>query len=106
MAGKATGTYYLSLDGAGNPLVSTSADGTTTRQFSWDAGSHRISAKALFAGVDVFLTGMIITTCWTPPPDPGLSPPWRPGLKRWTNSWPRWGVIYAFDRQDGLDFLL
>jgi hypothetical protein len=55
MAGMGAGTHYLNLDGAGNPLVGTSADATTTRQFSWD-GSH-ISSKALYSGVNILFDG-------------------------------------------------
>lgn len=57
LAGMATGTYYLNLDAAGNPLVASSPDATTTRQFSWDSGSHTISAKAVYAGVNILFDG-------------------------------------------------
>lgn len=57
MAGKATGNYYLNLDGAGNPLVSSSPDGTTSRQFAWDASSHVVSNKALYPGVSILFDG-------------------------------------------------
>jgi hypothetical protein len=57
MAGKASGTYYVNLDAAGNPLVASSPDATTTRQFSWDSGSHTISAKAIYAGVNILFDG-------------------------------------------------
>jgi hypothetical protein len=55
MAGLAAGTYYLNLDSAGNPLVAATPDGTTSRQFSWNGSS--ISAKALYAGVNVLFDG-------------------------------------------------
>ncbi|MHB9075243.1 MAG: hypothetical protein ACYC6G_17185 [Desulfobaccales bacterium] len=57
LAGKATGTYYLNLDGAGNPLVSSSPDATTTRQFAWDASSHAVSNKTLYTGVAILFDG-------------------------------------------------
>ncbi|RJR45461.1 MAG: hypothetical protein C4567_03135 [Deltaproteobacteria bacterium] len=57
MAGKDTGTYYLNLDAAGNPLVSSAADVTTTRQFSWDAATHTVSTKALYPGVNILFDG-------------------------------------------------
>lgn len=57
MAGKATGTYYLNLDAAGNPLVASGADGSTTRQFAWDSSTHTISAKALYTGVSILFDG-------------------------------------------------
>ncbi len=57
MAGKDTGTYYLNLDAAGNPLVSSAADATSTRQFSWDAATHTISTKVLYAGVNILFDG-------------------------------------------------
>jgi len=61
MAGLGAGTYYLNLDSAGNPLVKTGADATTTRQFSWD-GSH-LSAKALYSGVAILLDGDDYADC-------------------------------------------
>jgi hypothetical protein len=57
LAGKATGTYYLNLDAGGTPLVSSSADATTVRQFSWNSGTHAISNMALYAGVAVLFDG-------------------------------------------------
>jgi hypothetical protein len=57
LAGKSTGTYYINLDSGGNPLVSSSADGTTTRQFHWDSATHTISAKAIYSGVVVLFDG-------------------------------------------------
>jgi hypothetical protein len=57
LAGKATGTYYLNLDAGGTPLVSSSADATTIRQFSWNSGTHAISNMALYAGVAVLFDG-------------------------------------------------
>jgi hypothetical protein len=57
MAGLATGTYYLNLDSAGNPLVSATADATTTRQFTWNSSTHALAAKALYTGVAILLDG-------------------------------------------------
>jgi len=57
MVGKTTGDYFLNLDAAGNPTVSAAADATTTRQFHWDAGTHAISAKVLYAGVAILFDG-------------------------------------------------
>ncbi|RJR37192.1 MAG: hypothetical protein C4567_13135 [Deltaproteobacteria bacterium] len=57
MAGKESGVYFLNLDAAGNPLVSSAADATITRQFSWDAGTHTISGKALYTGVNILFDG-------------------------------------------------
>ena len=57
MAGQETGTYYVNLDAAGSPLVSSSAGATTTRQFSWNAATHVISAKALYTGVSILFDG-------------------------------------------------
>lgn len=62
MTGKAAGTYYLNLDAAGNPSVSSSPDNTTSWQFSWD-GTTNISNKALFAGVAVLFSGSDFATC-------------------------------------------
>jgi len=56
MAGKESGTFYINLDAAGNPLVSSAAD-ATTRQFAWDAGTHTIADKAVFAGVAILFDG-------------------------------------------------
>jgi hypothetical protein len=55
MTGLGSGTYYLNLDSAGNPKVSSSPDTTTSRQFSWNGAS--ISAKALYAGVSILFDG-------------------------------------------------
>jgi hypothetical protein len=57
MAGRSTDSYYLGLDGTGNPLIQVSPDATTTRQFSWSSSTHAISAKALYAGVNILLDG-------------------------------------------------
>ena len=57
MAGRSTGTFYVGLDASGNPLVQTSPDATTTRQFSWSSNTHAISAKAVYAGVAVLFDG-------------------------------------------------
>jgi hypothetical protein len=63
MAGKANGTYYLNLDLLGNPILATTADQTTTRQFSWDGS--QISAKALYTGVNVLFDGNDYADCLT-----------------------------------------
>jgi hypothetical protein len=55
MSGRANGTYYINLDALGNPIIGTSADATTSRQFVWD-GSH-ISSKALYTGVSILFDG-------------------------------------------------
>lgn len=64
LAGKAAGTYYINLDGAGNPLASTTPDASTTRQFSWDGAGH-VSAKAFYAGVSVLFDGDDYADCLT-----------------------------------------
>ena len=57
LAGKATGTYYLNLDATGTPILGTSANTTTSRQFSWNETTHQVSNKALYAGVAVLFDG-------------------------------------------------
>jgi len=57
MAGKSTGTYYVNLDGSGVPIISASADTTTTRQFSWDSVTHIVDDKALYTGVNILFDG-------------------------------------------------
>ena len=104
MAGKATGTYYLSLDGAGNPLVSTSPDGTTTRQFSWDAGSHRISAKALFAGVNILFDGDDYHDMLDSAARSRSFTSVAARLEEIEQLLAEMGGYYTFDRQDGLNF--
>jgi hypothetical protein len=63
LAGKANGTYYVNLDSLGNPVLGTSPNNTTTRQFSWD-GSH-IAGKALYAGVNILFDGDDYADCLT-----------------------------------------
>jgi hypothetical protein len=63
MAGKSAGTYYVNLDSLGNPVLATSPNNTTTRQFSWD-GSH-ISSKALYTGVNILFDGDDYADCLT-----------------------------------------
>jgi hypothetical protein len=63
MAGKANGTYYVNLDSLGNPVLATSPNNTTTRQFSWD-GSH-ISSKALYPVVKILFDGDDYAHCLT-----------------------------------------
>jgi len=54
LAALSTGTYYLNIDNTGTPTVSPSAtDGRTARQFHWDATTHTVSAKTLYAGVAI-----------------------------------------------------
>jgi hypothetical protein len=57
LAGKSAGTYYITLDAAGNPQIASAPDGaTTTRQFTWD-GTGTTSAKALYSGVAILFSG-------------------------------------------------
>lgn len=63
MAGLETGTYYLNLDAGGNPLVGTSADATTSRQFSWNASTYAIADKALYSGVNILFDGDDYADC-------------------------------------------
>jgi hypothetical protein len=55
LAGKSSGTYYVNLDAAGNPLVDTTPNDTTTRSFSWNGSS--VSAKTLYQSVAILLDG-------------------------------------------------
>ena len=64
LVGKGAGTYYINLDAAGNPLISASADATTTRQLSWN-GTDTVSAKALYAGVAILFDGDEYADCLT-----------------------------------------
>jgi hypothetical protein len=63
LAGKATGTYYLNLDAAGNPVVDATSDLSTSRQFSWNASTHTVAAKAVYAGVEILLDGDDYAAC-------------------------------------------
>lgn len=63
MGGFATGTYYVNLDGAGNPSVSASTSGATIWQFSWNQGSHVISAAAIYSGIAVLFDGDDYNDC-------------------------------------------
>lgn len=65
MSGNPTGTYYLTLDGAGYPSVVDTADATTVRQFEWDADTHTISAKALYTGINILIDGDDYADCLT-----------------------------------------
>lgn len=56
LSGFVAGTYYLTLDASGNPLISATPDNTTSRQFAWD-GSNTISSVALYAGVAILFSG-------------------------------------------------
>jgi hypothetical protein len=55
MVGLPAGTYYLNLDATGTPLVSTTSDPSTSRQFSWNGSVT--SAKAVYAGVSILFDG-------------------------------------------------
>ena len=58
MLGQPTGTYYIYLDGAGNPVVSaSSAEPDTIWQFAWSTVTHLVSSKARYAGVSVLFDG-------------------------------------------------
>jgi hypothetical protein len=58
LAGKSTGTYYVNVDAAGQVTVDATGNSlSTTRQFAWDAGTHEVSAKALYAGVSILFDG-------------------------------------------------
>jgi hypothetical protein len=104
LAGKATGTYYLNLDGAGNPMVSSSPDGTTTRQFAWDAGSHRISAKALYSGVNLLFDGDDYHDLLDSAARSKSFTSVAARLEEIEQLLAEMGGYYAFDRKDGLNF--
>lgn len=57
LAGQATGTYYLYLDSAGVPNLSSSAVSNTIRQFDWDASTHTVSNVAIYSGISVLFDG-------------------------------------------------
>ena len=58
MLGQPTGTYYIYLDGAGNPVVSaSSAEPDTIWQFAWSTVTHLVSSKARYAGVSILFDG-------------------------------------------------
>ena len=57
MSGKSTGTYYLNVDTAGSPSVSTSAGSRTLWQFDYNSSTHVASAVALYSGVAVLFDG-------------------------------------------------
>lgn len=57
MAGQPTGTYYVYLDAAGNPAVSSSVQTDTIWQFAWDSVTYAVSAKARYTGVSVLFDG-------------------------------------------------
>ncbi len=56
LIGREAGTYYVNLDAMGSPIIGTSADATTTRQFAWN-GTTTTSDKALYAGVNILFDG-------------------------------------------------
>lgn len=57
LAGRATGTYYVYLDGGGAPALSDTVKDNTLWSFHWDAGSHQVSNKQLYTGVSVLFDG-------------------------------------------------
>ena len=57
MLGQPTGTYYVYLDGAGNPVVSNTAADDTIWQFAWSTVTHVVSSKVRYAGVSVLFDG-------------------------------------------------
>lgn len=63
MLGLATGTYYVYLDAAGNPAVSSSLQTDTIRQFAWNSVTHVVSAKAIYAGVSLLFDGDDYAAC-------------------------------------------
>ena len=63
MSGRATGTWYIYLDGSGAPALSDSAKADTVRQFHWDSGAHVVSAKALYQGISVLFDGDDFADC-------------------------------------------
>jgi len=56
LAGMTPDTYYITLDGAGNPSVSAILGATTIWQFDWD-GSNTISNVELYSGVAILFDG-------------------------------------------------
>lgn len=63
MSGRATGTWYIYLDGSGAPALSDSAKADTVRQFHWDSGAHVVSAKALYQEISVLFDGDDFADC-------------------------------------------
>jgi hypothetical protein len=63
LVGRAAGTYCVNLDALGNPVIGTTADGTTTRQFAWNGTTT--SAKAVYAGVNILFDGDDYADCLT-----------------------------------------
>lgn len=57
MAGRATGTYYISLDASGTPAITTSPSDSTVWQFQWGADTHTLSAKTRYSGVAILFDG-------------------------------------------------
>lgn len=57
MSGYSTGTYYVSIDAAGNPSVSASAGSTTVWQFYWNTSGHTISSVARYGSVAILFDG-------------------------------------------------
>jgi hypothetical protein len=56
LAGMTAGTYYIVLDGIGNPSVSDSIGTTTIWQFDWN-GSNTVSGVELYSGVSILFDG-------------------------------------------------
>ncbi|MDD5640022.1 MAG: hypothetical protein PHX53_00120 [Syntrophales bacterium] len=63
LAGRATGTWYVYLDGSGTPALSDVVKEDTVRQFHWDSGSHVVSGKAVYQGVSVLFDGDDYADC-------------------------------------------
>ncbi|MDD2903722.1 MAG: hypothetical protein PHU44_14955 [Syntrophales bacterium] len=63
LAGRATGTWYVYLDGSGTPALSDVVKEDTIRQFHWDSGSHVVSNKALYQGISVLFDGDDYADC-------------------------------------------
>jgi len=63
LAGRATGTWYVYLDGSGAPALSDAVKQDTIRQFLWDSGSHVVSGKALYQGISVLFDGDDYADC-------------------------------------------
>jgi hypothetical protein len=58
MMGQPTGTYYVYLDAAGNPMISDAeSSDDIIWQFAWNVDTHLVSSKALYAGVSVLFDG-------------------------------------------------
>jgi hypothetical protein len=63
LAALATCDYYLTVDTSGIPAVSASPGEYAVRQFHWDAGTHLVSAKAVYSGVAILFDGDDYAAC-------------------------------------------